>query len=125
MMTPKKPHREMVCTYLLKFGVWGFERLRPVRRWELGGASRLIGAPLAFAGCLVWAIYVAPIIYALSMVTGYLEAMFIWPKGWLKFNLMAGLVVFGLVSISMGAQGIIAALICFWMAGRVWSLLVE
>ena len=121
METHRKPDREAVATSLLKFCVWGLEGLKPGKRWERGGASRWIGAPLAAVALLFWAVYIVPITYALAIVCFYLESMFLWPKGWLKFNLFAGLVVLGFVSLSQGALGFITAIFFFWLASGAWK----
>lgn len=68
MKTNKVSGREAIGTYVLQFCVWGFERLRPLSRWEQGGVSRLIGFPLALAAGLIWSVYVAPIAFALSII---------------------------------------------------------
>jgi len=125
MKTNKVSGREAIGTYVLQFCVWGFERLRPLSRWEQGGVSRLIGFPLALAAGLIWSIYVAPIAFALSIILFYVESAFLSPKRWLVFNAFLGFVALGVASLSTGFNGIFLCVFCFWLAGKVWPRIYE
>lgn len=80
---------------------------------------------MAAIAVFFWAVYVVPITYVLAILCFYVEAMFLWPKGWLKFNLFAGLVVLGFASLFQGAYGVLTAIFFFWLASQAWKSIVE
>lgn len=103
---------------IMKAGMWPLEKAKPGYFWEMGGAARLI-ALIVIIGAYMYAALVFPLFIFLFVTGMWVEFGIRDVKGWLRFNLMIGLIVLGISFFLSGPMGWIAAVLAFSAAYSV------